>query len=272
MLPVLVDIGILKIYTFGIFLILAFFWGTYLLWKNIRLTSYKEDEIFDGLFFSLGGGLFVGRLVYVLLHFNKFGINPLKFILINGYPGISLYGAILGGLLTFFIFSHIKKIKFMEVIDYLTSPLLVALAIGKIGSFVAGVEVGTKTGFLLALKYVNFDGHRHLTAFYEGILFFFGAYGAYQLIFAIRRERYRKGTSFFFFLWYFGLVYFLFDHLKEGRTYVAGQSVNWIVAAAFLLTFSIYFLYYLRYTIIGGAKRVTNLKLINGRKTERKAH
>src|SRR3989338_5725614 len=106
MLPVLLNLGLIKIYTFGVFLVLGFFWATFLLWKNIRLTSFKEEDVFDGLFISLLGALFFGRLVYVILNFKDFGFSILKFILINCYPGISLYGAVFGGLFILFLFSH----------------------------------------------------------------------------------------------------------------------------------------------------------------------
>ena len=75
MLPVLLDLKFVKIYTFGIFLVLAFFWGTFLLWRSLRLSSYREEDAFDGLFLALAGGLFVSRLVYVILNFQKFGFN-----------------------------------------------------------------------------------------------------------------------------------------------------------------------------------------------------
>jgi len=65
MLPVLLDLPFIKIYTFGVFLVLAFFWSAFLLWKNFLLTSYKEEEIFDQLFLGLVGGLLVSRIVYV---------------------------------------------------------------------------------------------------------------------------------------------------------------------------------------------------------------
>ena len=112
MLPVLLDLKFIKIYTFGVFLVLGFFWSAFLLWRNIRLTSYKEEDVFDGLFFSLFGGLFIGRLIYVVLNFNDFGFDILKFILVNGYPGISLIGAILGGVFALFGFFGLKKIDF----------------------------------------------------------------------------------------------------------------------------------------------------------------
>ena len=68
MLPVILDLGFFKIYTQGIFLVLAFFWSTFMLWKHIALTSFKEEEVFDGIFTALFGGLLVGRIVYVLFN------------------------------------------------------------------------------------------------------------------------------------------------------------------------------------------------------------
>ena len=94
MIPVLIHFGILKIYTLGVFLVLGFLAGAFVLWKNIKLTSYKEEEIFDSLFIGILGALLGGRLLYVILNFEKFGFDILRFILINGYPGLSMFGAL----------------------------------------------------------------------------------------------------------------------------------------------------------------------------------
>jgi len=246
MLPVLLDLKFIKIYTFGIFSVLAFFWASFLLWKLTRLTSYSEEDIFDGLFWILGGGFLTARLFYVIFNFKDFGFNFLKFILINGYPGLSIYGAILGGLLTAFLFFSSKKIKFMEVIDYFIPPLFLALGFGKLGSFFSGAEVGTKTKFFLAVKYVGFDGLRHLTPFYEALFFFLAAFIAYRLVFAIRKEDLKHGFNLYFFLWFFASVYLWFDKLKFSHLYLGDRSFNEIVSAVLFLTLSVYFLYYFK--------------------------
>src|SRR3989344_1827087 len=111
MLPVLLDLKFIKIYTFGVFLVLAFFWSSFLMWRNIRLSSHKEEEIFDGIFIAIGGAVFFGRLLYVILHFDKFGFNLARFILINGYPGASLYGAVIGGIIVFYLYCVMHKIS-----------------------------------------------------------------------------------------------------------------------------------------------------------------
>ncbi len=246
MLPVLLDLKFIKIYTFGVFLVLAFFWSTFMLWRNIRLSSYKEEEVFDGLFISLAGAVFISRVVYVILHFDKFGFNLGRFILINGYPGTSLYGALIGGMIVFYIYCTVRKISFFEIIDYLISPLILSIAIAKLGSFFAGVEVGVKTTFPVAVKYAGFDGLRHPAAFYESILFFIGALIAYKIMFAVRREKFQKGFSVFFFWWYFAVVIVLFSRLKVLPPSILKIDFNAAVSVVILLTSSLYFLYYFR--------------------------
>jgi len=255
MLPILFSIGPIKIYTFGVFLVLSFFWGSFLLWKLIRLTAFKEEEAFDGLFVALGSALFFSRLFYVLLNFSEFGFSLLKFILINGYPGLSLYGAFFGGFLGLFIFCTLKKLKFWVLVDYFIPSLFLALAFGKLGSFFSGVEVGTKTKSFLAVKYVGFDGARHLTPFYESLFLFFGFYLTYKILFSIRKDNLFSGFLFYFFSWYFSFIYFIFDKIKEHRLFFLNFSVNKIISQIILLTTTVYFFYYFRNQIIINLKK-----------------
>jgi len=254
MLPVLLNLGFIKIYTFGVFLMLGFFWAIFLLWKNVRLTSFKEEDVFDGLFISLSGALFFGRLVYVILNFKDFGFNLLKFILVNGYPGISLYGLIFGGFLVLYLFTNTRKINFNELIDYFVTPLFVALIFGKFGAFFSGVEIGTKTNFLLKIKYVGFDGYRHLVGLYEGLILIIGALIAYKILFEIRKEKYYKGFLIKFFIWFLALTIFLFDKIKDNRLYFVGLSLDFLVSSIILLTTSFHFVYYFRSDVLSFIK------------------
>jgi len=271
MLPVLLDLKFIKIYTFGVFLVLAFFWGSFMLWKNIRLTQHSEEDVFDGLFFSMFFGLFFGRLIYVIINFKEFGFSFMKFILINGYPGLSVYGAIGGGALALFLFFLSKKISFKSIGDYFVTPLFIALVFGKLGSFFSGSEVGAVTKFFLKIKYVGFKEYRHLTSFYEALLFMIGAYISYKLLFEIRKEKLQKGFLMYFFLWYFSLALFVFDKMKVVTLYFLGYSFNRVVSAILLLTTSVYFIYYFKDVITEFVKIYGNKasKKIN-RATKRK--
>lgn len=250
MLPVLLDLGFFKIYTQGIFLVLAFFWGSFMLWKHVTLTSYKEEDVFDVIFMSLFGGLLAGRIVHVALNFKDFGFDFLKFFLINGFPGIHGMGAVFGFLLFLYLFSFWKKMDLKKFIDYLVSPMFLAIAIAKIGSFFSGSAVGTQTNFFLSLKYPSLDGDRHLTALYESALFFIGSILAHRILMQIRREKLSNGFNFFFFLWYYGLVLAIFDPITSFRTKVWGISFDLLASGLLLLTVSVYFIYYFRKFIL----------------------
>ena len=246
MLPVLLEVSFIKIYTFGIFLVLALFWSAFFLWKNIRLTAYKEETIFDGLFISLGFSVFFGRLIYVIMNFEDFGFDIIKFILFNGYPGFSVFGCVVGFFIGLYIFFNAQKIRFMDAIDYFIPPLFLCIAIGKVGAFFSGAEVGAVTAFPLAVKYANFDGLRHITPLYEAICMFIGSYWAFVMLYTIRREGLSRGFLFHFFIWFFAAVSFGFDFLKGERTVVNGYSVDMVISGILLLTFTVYFIYYFR--------------------------
>lgn len=263
MLPVLFELGFIKIYTSGVFLVLSLFWSAFFLWKNISLTSYKEEEIFDGLFLSLIGGLFIGRAIYVIINFSEFGLNILKFILITGYPGIYFFGFVFGFFLFWYIFMSVKKIPYRKCIDYIVPPFFLALGIGKIGAFFSGSEIGTQTKFIIALIYPNLDGARHLTSFYEGLLFFAGAYLTYKLIFLIRQEKLQGGFNLIFFIWAFSFTQSLLDPLKSFKIVIGQYSVDMVVSLVLLLTGSIYLLYYFRVAIFNFIKTIGRNKINN---------
>ncbi len=208
----------------------------------VKLTSYREEDVFDIYFVSLFGGLFFARFVYVLANFNKFGFDFLKFILINGYPGLSLFGALYGGMLTFYIYLLRKKINFIELVDYFIPPLFLALGIGKIGSFLSGEE--------------------SMVAIIESVCFFILVFLSYRVIRAIRRGKFVPGFSLYTFLLTFSGVNLLLDNLKLNHLYFFGFSLNFATSLLVFLGSSAYFVHYFRkeikdtlYTLKGKIKR-----------------
>lgn len=230
MFPILLVSGVLKIYTLGFFLVGALFFGLFALWKMIKLTSYKEEDVFDMFFISLLGSIFFARLVYVLASFDKFKFDFLKFILINGYPGLSLFGALAGGILVLFLYVFRKKVAFLEIADYFVSPVFLALGIGKIGSLLSGEE--------------------SVIALVESIIFFSLTYVTYAIVRAIRRGKFSSGTAFYFFLCMFALTNLLLDNLKLNHLYFFRFSLNFAVSLVVFISTAAYFIYYFRKEIV----------------------
>lgn len=250
-------------------MVLAFFWSLFFLWYTIKLTSYKEEDMFDSLFVSLFWAIFFSRLVYVLFNISTFGLNPLKFILINGYPGLSMWGALGGGFLSFYLYCRAKKIEFLKAIDYFIPALFTALVFLKIGSFFAGIDVGTKTSFLLSVKYAGYSGARHLVALYEAVIFGIGAYISYTIMLLIRREKLKHGFVWYFFLLFFSLDNLLLDNLKQNHLYFARIDVSVAISAVLTVFFTAYFIRYFRVEIRKYIVTILHKTTTHGKKIKR---
>ena len=239
MLPILLDLKIVKIYTFGVFLVLALFWGLFWLWKNLKRTSFKEDQVFDIVFLSLIGGFIAARLAFVATHFDNFGFDLLKFILINGYPGLSLPGFLVGGFLTLALIARLARLPFFELAAYLIPSLFLALGIGKVGAFLAGTTVGSVTAFPLHVRYVGFEGLRHITALYEAIFMFVGFALSQRLLMNYRRDSINESSILSFFIIVASFSKLILDNFKEDIVYFSGLRVTVIVSFVLFVILSI---------------------------------
>ncbi len=256
MIPVLFELGEFRLYTFGIFLALAFFWGTFLVWRMISLTAYKEDDIFDSIFVGLGVGIVLSRIVYVAAHFGDFGLDILKIILVNGYPGMSLYGMIFGASMGTMLYLMRKRMRAVEVSDYIVPGALLALAIAKVGAFFAGTEVGTRTNIPIAVRYIGHEGLRHLTPLYEGVILALFVFCSYRVTLAVRRGEYKKGSAAVLCVWAFAAVMTCFEPIKQQEHILFGLSLNLLLSATILLTFSILVIYYFKGLFHKNSKRL----------------
>ena len=256
MLPILLDLRIIKIYTFGVFLLIAFFWALFWFWRNIKRTSFKEEQMFDGAFISLIGALIFSRLTYVLLNYNDFGPDILKFILINGYPGLSLIGALIGGFFTLSLFTRVVRLNFLEVVAYSIPSLFLAIGIGKIGAFFGGNEIGAVTEFPLAIQYIGYEGYLHIVPVYEAVIMFVGFYISQQMLLRYRRDKIHVGSIFSFFIMLVSLTYMSLDFIKGDILYLSSVRFNVALPAVFFTVFGFVELIKYRKAIIRSVQKI----------------
>ena len=249
MLPIFAQLGSLYLYTYGIFLMLGFFWACFFIWKHIRISKFEEEMAFDITFMSFGGALLIGRLLYGILHFNEFGFNILKYILVNGYPGISPVGMIVGGVVTMFLMCQHNKLKFEEFSDYIVPSLFIFAMSAEIGAFIAGVEPG-----------IIWKWFRHPVALYKAVVLGIGAFMSVRMFYNVRKEKLEKGSLLFFFLGGYSLVFLAFQFLKDKRVLLTESPYEYWLFFILLLTSCFYFVYYFRVLLISSIRNVINSK------------
>jgi phosphatidylglycerol---prolipoprotein diacylglyceryl transferase len=242
MLPILFSVGDFKIYTYGIFLVLALLWSSFTLFKLIKLTIYKEEHIFDMVFAGLFYSIILGRIVFIATHLDLFKNDIFKMILVHAFPGIHVFTVLFVFFTYCFWFCYKQKINYKILSDIMMPPVFIGLSIIKIGALFAATQIGSETNFLLAVKYAGYDGLRHITALYESIFFGFCAYLLHLILFATRRKHLPIGISLYFGIFFYALSLALSWFITDSQfnAVVYNIPISLVIPLCIVLTLIVY--------------------------------
>lgn len=138
MLPILVRLGPLTIYSFGVFLCLAVVLASFLVWKKARSVGLPEEKVFDTLLLALFVGLLAGRIGYTLTHGNVFGADVSRIFLFNHYPGLSFATGFSAGLVTAWVSAKAAQLDAWQILDFFCLAFSWALLVGLAGGVLDG--------------------------------------------------------------------------------------------------------------------------------------
>jgi phosphatidylglycerol---prolipoprotein diacylglyceryl transferase len=153
--PNLFTVGAFTLTWHGVFSVLgilaAIRMTQWLAWRNDRIEG---DKIYDAAFWAVVVGLLGARLHFVIENWHLFQATPIKAFYVNE-GGISQWGGIFGAMLGIWIWSYRNKISFWKLLDAVSLPALVGLAVGRIGDVINGEHHGTPTDLPWGVRYVN---------------------------------------------------------------------------------------------------------------------
>lgn len=167
--PTLFSLGPIAISSFGFFLALAFLSATFIAWRLAKTYDLNEEKVLDIAMFTFFGGLIGARLYFVLFNWEIFSSFE-KAFLINRYPGLSIWGGILGGVLTLWFFCKRAKLNIWQIADFAAVSFLLSLVFGNLGCFLGGCNFGAASNSPLAVSVVGLMGKRLPIPLFEGIL------------------------------------------------------------------------------------------------------
>lgn len=231
MLPVLFSLGGVSISSYGVSLGLAFISAIYICWKLARLYEISEERILDLGILTFFGSLIGARAYFILTHLAVFD-NFNKVLLISRYPGLSLWGGFIGGVLALWFFSTRAKLNFWQLADFAAVSLLLALFFGDIGCFFGGCAYGIPSNLPIATSVVGVIGKRLPTTLLEAVLLLI----VFSYIWkqAIRYHFHGKivAVSFIF----LGIIKFITEFFRGDSLYITGTSISqgylWSLALA----------------------------------------
>ena len=113
-------------------------------WAGTKFFALKKETIIDLAPYLIIFGIIGARLYYCILSYDFYLRFPTEIIAIR-HGGISIHGAILGGLIGLWIFAKRHKINPIKLCDVSAIGLPLAQAIGRWGNFFNSEAFGAPT-------------------------------------------------------------------------------------------------------------------------------
>lgn len=161
MFPVLFQFGPITIYTLSIFIMIAFFLGSYVFWRKGREEHYPEDELFDVFLQATFWAIIWSRIGYIIFHFEQFGWQPFQWLNIFQAPGFAPLFGLLAGAWSLYRAAQKAKWDEYEVLDFGVLAVVGMMAVIWLGNFLAGAELGAPTQLPWGVQFPNLFDQRH---------------------------------------------------------------------------------------------------------------
>ena len=212
--PILVSIGPLRLYSYGVLVAIGVLSAVLLIRKNAMQIALNSDVAVDLAITTAVSGFVGARIFYVIQFWNYFRSSPLDvFKIWEG--GIILYGGLIGGLLGFTLFTRLKHLSFLTMLDLFVPALALAQGFGRIGCFLNGCCFGKLSMVPWSVSFPFLDHPVHPTQLYEAIFCF----ALVVFLLFLRRKHLKPGaiSAIYFTLYPIGrfiIEYFRGDNIK----------------------------------------------------------
>ena len=220
--------------------------------KKIGVTF---DDICDFALWAIPVGIVGARLYFVLTSLEKFDSFADVLNIRNG--GLAIYGGIIGGAVTVFVVSKIKKIDFLALADCVAPGVLLAQGIGRWGNFMNGEAFGAETESFLRMGVQNIVSlytfgttemvYVHPTFLYESLWNLLGV----LLVYLYARYLHKKydGELFIMIFGWYGLGRMFIEGLRMDSLYseIFGLEfrTSQVLAGAIFIVCLAFFIYFL---------------------------
>lgn len=251
--PVLVRIGPISIYWYGVLIVTGAVLAAYIASKLSSRNGHDPEMAWNLLIVVLFTGVIGARLYHVVSAWDYYRLHPGEIFGLQ-MSGFGIFGAVFGGLVGVWGFTRYYKLRFLEWVDYCSPGLLLAQAIGRWGNFFNKELFGPPTdlpwgiyippdkrvGPGLPPEYIGYE-YFHPTFFYESALNFIGFAVLLYLARNWRRGR-LYGDIFFLYSLIYAVIRFFIEYLRPDAWTIAGvPTAQWVSIGMFVLFGSLMF-------------------------------
>lgn len=238
--PILIELGKLKIYSYGFMLALSFFFGIILAGYRARRKGVAPELIYDLSIIIVISAIVGSRGLYILTHLNHY--DGIIDIIALWQGGATYYGGMILAVVGSAVYLRIKKTSFLKVADICSPSIALGVILTRIGCFLSGCCFGNPTSCPTGMVFPDeapagftFPGVSvHPTQLYSS------AYGLiiFALLLFIDRKEHPDGYLFGFLCIFYGISRFLVDFVRyyeESAIVAGGLTDNQLISIGLLL-------------------------------------
>ncbi|MBI2463330.1 prolipoprotein diacylglyceryl transferase [Candidatus Peregrinibacteria bacterium] len=204
-----IQIGFLSIKIWGLLVGIGMLAGLFIALKEAQRKGVKRELILDLFIWIFISSMIGGRLLYVVLFWKDFLDNPLSALALwDG--GMVFYGGVLAALVALLLIIKKHGISFWKIADVAAPGLALGIFFGRIGCYLVGYHVGSKTSFFLAS---NYHGElRHEPALYD---LFINGFVLFCILWYLRKYFKKEGMIAWFFIIWYAVARFFLDFFRN---------------------------------------------------------
>jgi len=227
------------IYWYGIIIAIGMILALLVAIKNAKRMGKKPEMIIDFAVFAIVFAIIGARAHYVIWSWEFYKDEPFWKVFAIWEGGLAIYGGIIGGILAAFIFSKLKKISLLGLLDVIVPSLILGQSIGRWGNFANQEAFGypvfnEKFWHFPITVFIQRTSQYHLaTFFYESLWDFIG----FIILMVSLRKSKKEGKTFFLYMIIYGLGRVVIEGLRTDSQMFLNTNirVNQVLSAVFII-------------------------------------
>ena len=217
--PVAISIGPLQVHWYGVIIGLGIALALFLAIRESDKRGLEKEVFADLMLWAIPIAIISARIYYVLFEWDYYAQNPGEIIAI-WHGGIAIHGALIGSVVTAYLFAKKRKISFWQIADIAAPSIILGQAIGRWGNFMnqeahggevsrAFLENMDLPDFIINQMYIN-GAYYHPTFLYESIWNLAG----FILLILLRKVNLRRGEIFLSYLIWYSIGRFFIEGMR----------------------------------------------------------
>lgn len=143
----------ISIYKYAVCIVMGIIVAIILAKISKEKFGIKFDDLLEVSLYALLMGIIGARIYFVIFKFNYYLSSPSQILNFRD-GGLAIYGGLIFGVIAVYSSCRIKKIKFLDFLDYIVPFVAVAQSIGRWGNFFNREAYGVQTNSMFRMGIV----------------------------------------------------------------------------------------------------------------------